>query len=99
MPNPSGSNNSSPTPPRRPQNISPEKYARLQAELKAPYRGLRRFIYVAFAASGGLGAFIFLLKLIAGQNLGETIPNLFLQIGLVAAMVGLLKWDRSKSQD
>ena len=88
-------------PPRRPaaaRNLSPEKYARLQAEAKAPYRGLRRFIYLAFAASGGLGAFIFLLKAIAGQELGQTLPNLALQLGLIATVVWLWKIDKPKDE-
>lgn len=89
------------TPPPRPaaaRNLSPEKYARLQAEAKAPYRGLRRFIYLAFAASGGLGAFIFLLKAIAGQDLAQTLPNLALQLGLIAGIVWLWKIDKPKEK-
>ncbi len=85
--------------PLKARNLSDEKFARLQAEAKAPYRGLRRFIYIAFAASGGLGAFIFLLKLVAGQDVGQTLPNLALQLGLVAGMVWLLKVDRPKSEN
>ncbi len=86
-----------PQPKRQPsQALSPEKRARLQAELRTPYRGLRHFVYLAFGASGGLGAFIFLLKAIAGQDMEHTLPNLALQIGLVAAMVWLFKIDRAK---
>lgn len=84
--------------PVKARNFSNEKFARLQAEAKAPYRGLRRFIYIAFGASGGLGAFIFLLKLIAGQDVGQTLPNLALQLGLVAGMIWLFKIDRPKSE-
>lgn len=43
----------------RKSNLSPEKYAMLQAEAKAPYRGLRKFFYLAFAASGFIGALVF----------------------------------------
>lgn len=78
-------------------NLSPEKLARLEAELRSPYRGLRHFVYLAFGASGGLGAFIFMLKVLAGQDLEHTLPNFALQIGLVAAMVWLFKIDRTKS--
>ena len=96
---PSDSSSSSRPPrPAAARNLSPEKYARLQAEAKAPYRGLRRFIYLAFAASGGLGAFIFLLKAIAGQDLGQTLPNLALQLGLVAGIVWLWKIDKPKEK-
>ena len=47
-------------------NLTPERYARLKAESKAPYRGLRKFFYVAFGASGLIGGFVFLAKLGGG---------------------------------
>jgi len=81
----------SPNSRRNPHNLSPEKYARLKAEAIAPYRGLRKFVYVAFGASGAIGAFIFLLKLLAGQQVSSTLPNLALQVGLVALMVWLFR--------
>lgn len=68
------------------RKLSPEDYARLRAELKSPYRGFRKTIYVAFAASGTIGAFIFFFKLLAGQNVSSILPNLALQIGVVALM-------------
>ncbi|HEY9835027.1 MAG TPA: DUF3493 domain-containing protein, partial [Stenomitos sp.] len=49
-----------------PRQLSPEKYAKLKAEAKAPYRALRHFIYLAFGASGFIGAFVFLAQLAAG---------------------------------
>ena len=70
-------------------NLTPEKYARLRAEAKAPYKGFRKFFYVAFGASGLIGAFVFLAKLASGQDLSTNLPNLFLQIGVVALMVFL----------
>lgn len=69
----------------------PELYARLKAEAAAPYRGLRRFVYVACAASGAIGGFVFFTKLLAGQPVSETLPNLALQVGIVALMVWLLR--------
>lgn len=74
-----------------PRKLSPEQYARLKAEVKAPYRGLRKFIYFAFGASGLIGAFIFLAQLAAGQNVTTVLPNLALQIGVVALMVWLFR--------
>ncbi|XGV97295.1 MAG: DUF3493 domain-containing protein [Leptolyngbya sp. BL-A-14] len=73
------------------QQTDPEKYAFLKAEAEAPYRGLRKFVYVSFAASGAIGAFIFLTKLLAGQEVSDTLPNLALQIGVVALMVWLFR--------
>lgn len=90
----STSKNPPPKPKINPQRISPEKYARLRAEAKAPYRGLRKFIYVAFGASGLIGALIFLANLAAGEEVGTAIPNLGLQIGIVALMVWLFRLEQ-----
>ena len=72
-------------------NLTPEKYARLRAEAKAPYKGFRKVFYVAFGASGLIGAFVFLAKLAAGQDLETNLPNFCLQIGVVALMVFLFR--------
>lgn len=78
--------------------ISPEKYASLKAEAEAPYKGLRKFIYFGLGASGAIGAFIFFIQLIAGKNVQENIPNLLIQLGVIALMVFLFRWeDRQKS--
>jgi len=81
------------SPKNRRNQLSPEKYKRLQAEAKAPYRGLRKTIYVVFAASGLMGAFVMLSKLAAGRNVVETLPNLGLQVGIVALMIWLFRQD------
>ena len=77
-----------------PRNLSPEQYARLKAQAKAPYRILRQFIYLAFGASGFIGAFVFLAQLAAGQEVGTALPNFALQIGIVALMVWLFRLDQ-----
>ncbi|MEL6581396.1 MAG: DUF3493 domain-containing protein [Cyanobacteria bacterium J06621_12] len=82
----------------RKNNLTPEKYARLKAESKAPYRGLRKFFYVAFGASGLIGAFVFLAKLAAGQDLANDFPNFALQVGVVALMVFLFRIDKPKDK-
>ena len=69
----------------------PEKYARLRAEIDAPYRGLRKFIYVAFTVSGFIGAFISLVKIIAGQNISSAFPNFALQLGIMVLMIWLFR--------
>ncbi|MEL6911759.1 MAG: DUF3493 domain-containing protein [Cyanobacteria bacterium J06631_6] len=79
-------------------NLTPEKYARLKAESKAPYRGLRKFFYIAFGASGLIGAFVFLAKLAAGQNLANDLPNFALQVGVVALMVFLFRIDQPRDK-
>lgn len=80
------------------RRTNPEKYARLMAEAKAPYRGLRKFIYVAFGASGAIGGFIFLMQLLAGRGEMETtLGNLAVQVVVVVLMVWLFRIDKSKN--
>lgn len=76
--------------------LSPEKYARLKAEAEAPYRSLRKFIYLGLGASGLIGLFIFSLRLIAGYPPQTILPNIALQLGVVALMVGLFRWESRK---
>ncbi|MDJ0732055.1 MAG: DUF3493 domain-containing protein [Crocosphaera sp.] len=71
--------------------LDPQKYASLIAEAKAPYKGLRKFFYIAFAASGFIGALVFLVKLAAGKEVAAALPNFALQIGVVALMVFLFR--------
>jgi hypothetical protein len=72
----------------------PERYAQLKAELKAPYRGLRQFIYIGFGLSGLVGAFIFLMQLLAGRDVNGVLPNFALQVGVVALMVWLFRLEQ-----
>ncbi len=81
----------------KPDSIDPELWRRLQAEAKSPFRGLRQFVYVSCAISGAIGGVVFFFKLLAGRNLEATIPNLALQIGVVALMVFLLRIDKAKN--
>jgi hypothetical protein len=81
----------------KPDSIDPELWRRLQAEAKSPFRGLRQFVYVSCAISGAIGGVVFFFKLLAGRDLEATIPNLALQIGVVALMVWLLRIDKSKA--
>ncbi len=73
--------------------------ARLKAEAKAPYRGLRTFVYVACGASGAIGTLVFLAQLLAGRQVGTAIPNLALQLGIVALMVWLFRWEQRPDRD
>lgn len=76
--------------------LNSDKYARLRAEAKAPYRPLRKFIYLAFGVSGLLGAFIFLVQIAAQRDVAEALPNLGVQIVVIALMVVLFRWDSKK---
>jgi Low psii accumulation1 / Rep27 len=79
---------------QNPKNrLKPEQYARLKAEMTTPYRGLRKFVYVACGASGFIGAFIFFFKVLAGRDVERALPNLLLQLGIVALMILLWRWE------
>jgi hypothetical protein len=79
---------------KRTKNIDPDLYHRLRQESKSPYRGLRRFAYGGCAASAAIGAWVFLMKSIAGRDLPTSLATLAFQVGIVAFMVWLLKVDR-----
>lgn len=73
------------------QSMSPEKRARLLAEAQAPFKGLRKFVYVACGASGLVGGIVFLAQLAAGRDVGTALPNLAVQAGVVGLMVFLFR--------
>ena len=81
--------------PKSKNRFTPAQYARLKAEASAPYRGLRKFIYVAFGASGFIGAVIFLAQLLAGRDVEAALPNFALQVGVIALMVLLFRIEKS----
>jgi Low psii accumulation1 / Rep27 len=81
-----------------PPSVDPELRARLKAEIKAPYRPFRQFIYVAFGASGLIGAFVILMQLLAGREVGVAAPNFALQVGIVALMVWLYRLELKTGQ-
>ncbi|ASC69306.1 hypothetical protein XM38_002330 [Halomicronema hongdechloris C2206] len=83
--------------PTKPPGMSDEKYARLMAEVKAPYRGLRKFVYGAVGASGAIGAVIFLTQILAGREVYAALPNFLLQLGIVALMVFLFRLESRQS--
>ena len=82
----------------RKNSLNPEQYASLKAEIAAPYRGLRQFIYIAFGASGSIGAFVFFFQVLAGRNVETAIPSLALQVGIVALMVFLWRWEQRRQR-
>jgi Low psii accumulation1 / Rep27 len=78
--------------------VDPNLKNRLKAEIAAPYRGLRQFIYIGVGASGFIGAFVFFFQLLAGRNIDSTLPNFALQVGIVALMVFLWRWEQSRQK-
>jgi hypothetical protein len=86
------------TEPNSKNRMKSEQYARLKAEIAAPYRGLRQFIYIACGASGFIGGLIFFSQIIAGRNLDSALPSLALQIGVVTLMVFLWRWEQHRQR-
>ncbi|AFY73493.1 Protein of unknown function (DUF3493) [Synechococcus sp. PCC 7502] len=77
---------------------TPKDYEKLKAELKTPFLGLRRFIYLACGTSGALGAYIFLTQLLAGKSeVSTTLSNLAVQMGVIGLMILLYRIDRPKT--
>ncbi|GAX42824.1 hypothetical protein NIES4075_38290 [Tolypothrix sp. NIES-4075] len=84
---------------QNPKNrVNSEQYARLKAEMAAPYRGLRQFIYIGCGASGFIGAIVFFSQLLAGRNVDSALPNLALQVGVVTLMVFLWRWEQRRQK-
>jgi hypothetical protein len=77
---------------------TPQDYEKLKAELKAPFLGVRRFVYLACGASGSVGAYIFITQLLAGRGeTGTTLNNLAVQMGVIGLMILLYRIDRPKT--
>ena len=79
-------------------NLQPQQYQRLKAEAAAPYRGLRKFIYISVGASGFIGAFVFFFQLLAGRDIEQALPNFALQLGVIGLMVLLWQWENKKKR-
>ena len=67
---------------------------RLLRESRTPWRGLRRLLWVALFASGGLGLFVMSFRVSAGDNV--VLNDLAIQVGAVVLFGGLLWFDRSR---
>ena len=78
---------------KRPQ-IDPELRARLLQEARTPWRGLRRGLWVALAASGVVGLATMAMRLAAGDEVPSV--DLLIQIGAVVLFGSLLFVDRNR---
>ncbi len=83
--------------PLSPSRDPASERAKLLAEMAAPYRSLRRFIYLAVGFSATVGAFVFFFRALAGRDLETTLPSLALQLGILAGALGLNRLE-SRSQ-
>ena len=74
--------------------IDPELKKKLLKESQAPFKGLRRVFWIAFAGSAFLGLFIMLSKIASGNEIQQS--NLFIQLGACALFPFLLFLERNK---
>ena len=74
--------------------IDPELKKKLLKESQAPFKGLRRVLWVAFAGSAFLGLFIMLSKIASGNEIQQN--NLLIQLGACALSTLLLLLERNK---
>ena len=74
--------------------IDPELKKKLLNESQAPFKGLRRILWIAFSGSAFLGLLIMLSKIAGGSEL--QLNNLLIQLGASIIFPTLLFFDRNK---
>ena len=74
--------------------IDPELKKKLLKESRAPFKGLRRILWIAFSGSAFLGLFIMLSKVASGYEIQQN--NLLIQLGACTLFPFLLFLDRNK---
>ena len=76
--------------------IDPELKKKLLKETQAPFKGLRRLLWIAFSGSAFLGLLIMLSSIASGNELHQN--NLLIQLGACVIFPILLFLDRNKDQ-
>tara|TARA_B100000965_G_scaffold119208_1_gene98324 strand:+ start:239 stop:478 length:240 start_codon:yes stop_codon:yes gene_type:complete len=74
--------------------IDPELKKKLLKETKAPFKGLRRVIYIACSGSAFLGLFIMLTQILGGNEIEQN--NLLIQLGACVIFPTLFFLERNK---
>ncbi|KGG08787.1 DUF3493 domain-containing protein [Prochlorococcus marinus] len=74
--------------------IDPKLRNKLLKESQAPYKGLRRVLWIAFSGSAFLGLLIMLTRIASGTELQQN--NLLIQLGACVIFPTLLIFDRNK---
>ena len=74
--------------------IDPELKKKLLKETQAPFKGLRRILWIAFSGSAFLGLLIMLAKIASGSELQQN--NLLIQFFACIVFPALLFFDRNK---
>ena len=75
--------------------IDPELKKKLLKETQAPFKGLRRILWVAFSGSAFLGLAIMLSKMASGSELTQN--NILIQLGACILFPTLLFFDRNRN--
>ena len=73
--------------------IDPKLKKKLLRETQAPFKGLRRILWIAFSGSAFLGLLIMLSKISSGSELNQN--NLLIQLGACILFPTLLFFDRN----
>ena len=74
--------------------IDPELKKKLLRESQAPFKGLRRILWIAFSGSAFLGLLIMFSKIATGSELHQN--NLIIQLGACIIFPTLLFFDRNE---
>tara|TARA_Y100000991_G_scaffold145014_1_gene109580 strand:+ start:161 stop:397 length:237 start_codon:yes stop_codon:yes gene_type:complete len=74
--------------------IDPELKKKLLKETQAPFKGLRRILWIAFSGSAFLGLLIMLSRIGVGNEIQQ--KNLLIQIGACTLFPILFFLDRNK---
>ncbi|XP_027349725.1 protein LOW PSII ACCUMULATION 1, chloroplastic isoform X2 [Abrus precatorius] len=79
---------------------------KLISEVQAPFRGVRRFFYVALTAAAGISLFFTVPRLFRAINGGDGAPDLLetagngaINIGGIVVLVALFFWDNKKEEE
>ncbi|XP_062198551.1 protein LOW PSII ACCUMULATION 1, chloroplastic [Phragmites australis] len=78
---------------------------KLISEVQAPFRGVRRFFYVALTAAAGISTFFTIPRLILAVQGGDGAPDLLetagnaaINIGGIVVLVALYLWENKKEE-
>ena len=74
--------------------IDPELKKKLLKESQAPFKGLRKILWIAFSGSAYLGLLIMLFRISSGGELQQN--SLFIQLAACIIFPTLLFLDRNK---
>ncbi|KAF5202135.1 Low psii accumulation 1 protein, partial [Thalictrum thalictroides] len=79
---------------------------KLISEVQAPFRGVRRFFYIAFSAAAGISTFFTIPRLIGAIEGGDGAPDLLntagnaaINIGGLVLFVALFIWENKKEEE